>query len=153
MSISLNLVYLSLILGLTVSLLSDEIFGIVPGGMIVPGFVALIFEQWPRLILIYVVSLLTFLVVDRLLPKFIILYGRKKFVAFVITGLVLKLLAEFVTSSVHPEASLFLQGGTIIIPGLLASYYAKQGIRFTLPSSLAAAGLIYVVTQAAFMFM
>lgn len=148
---SLNLVYVSLVLGLLLSLMMDEVFGIVPGGMIVPGYLALIFDQWPRLIVIYVISLLTFLLVNYVLPRFFILYGRRKFVACILVGLVLKLLLQFLVPVAFPEANLFLQGGTVIIPGLLASSYARQGIRFTLPASLLASGLIFLLNQVVFL--
>ncbi len=148
---SLNLVYVSLVLGLLLSLMMDEFFGVVPGGMVVPGYLALIFDQWHRLIVIYVISLLTYLLVTHVLPRFFILYGRRKFVACILVGLVLKLLIQFIVPAAFPEANLFLQGGTVIIPGLLASSYASQGIRFTLPASLLASGLVFLLNQVVFL--
>ncbi|MDO5733899.1 MAG: poly-gamma-glutamate biosynthesis protein PgsC [Eubacteriales bacterium] len=147
----MNYIYLSIVLGLTLSLIMDDLFGITPGGMVVPGYLALIFDQWPRLIMIYVISLLTYLIVQHLLPRFFILYGKRKFAACIFVGLLLKVVLQLIMPVFLPETSLFLQGGTVIIPGLLASTYARQGIRYTLPSSVAAAALIYGINYLVFL--
>ncbi len=146
----MNYVYLSIVLGLALSLILDDFLGITPGGMVVPGYLALIFDQWPRLIMVYVISLLTFLIVQKILPRFFILYGKRKFAACIMVGMLLKILFQVVVPLALPETSLFLQGGTVIIPGLLAATYARQGIRYTLPASLLAAGLIFGINTLVF---
>ncbi|MDO5738139.1 MAG: poly-gamma-glutamate biosynthesis protein PgsC [Eubacteriales bacterium] len=147
----MNYIYLSIVLGLTLSLLMDDLFGITPGGMVVPGYLALIFNQWPRLLSIYIISLLTYLIVQKVLPRFFILYGKRKFAACIFVGLLIKVIFQILIPLALPETSLFLQGGTVIIPGLLAATYARQGIRYTLPASFFAAAVIFGINSLIFL--
>ena len=67
--------YVAIILGLTLSLLFQEKFGINPGGLVVPGYLALTMDNPKSLIVILLLSLLTYMIVEFGLNKFII---RKK---------------------------------------------------------------------------
>ena len=51
--------YVAIILGLTLSLLFQEKFGINPGGLVVPGYLALTMENPKSLIVILLLCLLT----------------------------------------------------------------------------------------------
>ena len=65
--------YVAIILGLTLSLLFQEKFGINPGGLVVPGYLALTMDNPKSLIVILLLSLLTYMIVEFGLNKFIIL--------------------------------------------------------------------------------
>ena len=65
--------YVAIILGLTLSLLFAEKFGINPGGLVVPGYLALTMKDPKSLIAIFLLSLLTYIIVEFGLNKFIIL--------------------------------------------------------------------------------
>ena len=69
--------YVAIILGLTLSLLFQEKFGINPGGLVVPGYLALTMDNPKSLIVILLLSLLTYMIVEFGLNKFI-----KKIVIF-----------------------------------------------------------------------
>ena len=64
--------YVAIILGLTLSLLFQEKFGINPGGLVVPGYLALTMDNPKSLIVILLLSLLTYMIVEFGLNKFII---------------------------------------------------------------------------------
>ena len=55
--------YVAIILGLTLSLLFQEKFGINPGGMVVPGYLALTMDNPKSLIVIFLLSVLTYIIV------------------------------------------------------------------------------------------
>ena len=54
--------YVAIILGLTLSLLFQEKFGINPGGLVVPGYIALSFKDPKGVIVIFIISLLTYMI-------------------------------------------------------------------------------------------
>ncbi len=87
--------YISLILGVLLSLLFAEKFGIMPAGLVVPGYLALVFDQPVFIALVLLVSLLTYVIVKYGLSRIMILYGRRKFAAMLITGICLKLILDF----------------------------------------------------------
>lgn len=93
--------YISLILGVLISLIFAEKTGIVPAGLVVPGYLGLVFNQPVFILLVLLVSLLTYVIVKYGLSRFMILYGRRKFAAMLITGICLKsLLISFTDRTV-----------------------------------------------------
>lgn len=70
--------YISLILGVLISLIFAEKTGIVPAGLVVPGYLGLVFNQPVFILLVLLVSLLTYVIVKYGLSRFMILYGRRK---------------------------------------------------------------------------
>ena len=70
-------------IGLVVSLLYAEMFGVAPGGIIVPGYLALGMNDPAALVITLGVSLLTFFVV-RVLATVTIIYGRRRTVLMIL---------------------------------------------------------------------
>lgn len=88
--------YVALVLGVTLSLIFSEKTGVVPAGLIVPGYLALVFDQWEIMLTILIISVVTYLIVTHGLSRWVILYGRRKFAAMMVTGICLKLLLDLV---------------------------------------------------------
>lgn len=116
--------------------------GIIPAGIIVPSFLALVFDQPYTLIGILAIAAFSYLTVE-FLSKHVILYGRRKFGAMILASLFIKigliwtfrsLLLDFVA----------LQGMGIIIPGLIANSFDRQGVVPTIASMLFLGGLTYL---------
>ena len=125
--------YVAIILGLTLSLLFQEKFGINPGGLVVPGYLALTMDNPKSLIVILLLSLLTYMIVEFGLNKFIILYGRRRFLAMLMVGMSLGV----------------LDGVRIVIPGLIANCYYKQGIKLTAVSTLGVSFVAFAILNIA----
>lgn len=123
--------YIALILGVLLSLIFAEKTGIVPAGLVVPGYLGLVFNQPVFILLVLLVSLLTYVIVKYGLSKFMILYGRRKFAAMLITGIVLKIAFDFLYPIVPFEIAEF-RGIGIIVPGLIANTIQKQGLTITI---------------------
>ena len=134
--------YLALVIGLFISLLMEEILGISAGGMIVPGYLAMVCDDIPQLLLIFFISFAVYLIVNHVLPHFVILFGKRKFVATLIVGILLKLILELFFP-ILPFATVEFRGIGAITPSLIASSYAKQGIRYSVPAVLAAAYITF----------
>ncbi|MBR3002584.1 MAG: poly-gamma-glutamate biosynthesis protein PgsC [Clostridia bacterium] len=135
-------VELALIIGVIISLLFSEKFGITAGGIIVPAYLAMYFGDLRTVLIIYLVSFITFLIIQFILPKFVILYGRRKFVACIIIATVFKLAFEYLFPIMPFEVFEF-RGISIIIPALLANTYTKQGVKLTVISSLGLGVLVF----------
>lgn len=142
--------YVSLILGVLLSLLFAEKTGIVPAGLIVPGYLALVFDQFMFMAVVLVVSILTFVIVKFGLSKIMILYGRRKFAAMLTTGIMLKLLLDL-AYPVIPFEMLEFRGLGVIVPGLIANTIERQGVTLTLGSTLLLSGVTFAITSLYFL--
>lgn len=127
--------YIALILGVVLSLIFAERTGIVPAGLVVPGYLALIFDQPLFLVMVIFISILTYIIVTYGVSRFTILYGRRKFAAMLITGIILKLIFDFFYP-VMPFEIYEFRGIGVIVPGLIANTMQKQGVWVTLGSTL-----------------
>ena len=125
--------YLALIIGLVLSLLVSEIFGVVPGGTIVPGYLALVCDTPIILLIALSISFVVFGITKYLLPKLVVLYGRRRFVANIILSVIIKLGLEF-AFPLLTFASFEFRGVGVIVPALIANCYNKQGIKLTILS-------------------
>ncbi|ADM39563.1 poly-gamma-glutamate biosynthesis protein PgsC [Bacillus spizizenii ATCC 6633 = JCM 2499] len=136
--------YIALILGVLLSLIFAEKTGIVPAGLVVPGYLGLVFNQPVFILLVLLVSLLTYVIVKYGLSKFMILYGRRKFAAMLITGIVLKIAFDSLYPIVPFEIAEF-RGIGIIVPGLIANTIQKQGLTITFGSTLLLSGATFAI--------
>lgn len=143
--------YISLILGVLLSLLFAEKFGIMPAGLVVPGYLALVFDQPVFIALVLLVSLLTYVIVKYGLSRIMILYGRRKFAAMLITGICLKLILDF-SYPVLPFEIHEFRGLGVIVPGLIANTIQKQGVTITLGSTLLLSGATFLIMYVYYLF-
>src|SRR5690625_772881 len=118
--------YIALVLGVILSLLFSERTGIVPAGMVVPGYLALIFDQPIFIAVIFGISLLTYVIVTYGLSRITLLYGRRKFAAMLSVGIVLILLLDY-TYPILPFEIMEFRGIGVIVSGLIANIIQKQG--------------------------
>lgn len=117
-------------LGLFLSLIFHEIMGLSPGGMVVPGYIALFLDQPNKLMGTLFASLLCLFII-RALSVYIILYGRRKFVLTVFIGFLMVRIMERLLISI-PLVNMELHAIGYIIPGLIANEMDRQGILKTL---------------------
>ncbi|MGG0288026.1 poly-gamma-glutamate biosynthesis protein PgsC [Peribacillus butanolivorans] len=143
--------YVALVLGVTLSLIFSEKSGVVPAGLIVPGYLALVFDQWQIMLVIITISVVTYLIVTHGISRWVILYGRRKFAAMMITGICLKLLLDFVYP-VMPFEIFEFRGIGIIVPGLIANTIQRQGMPLTLGSTLLLSGLTFGLMNVYYLF-
>ena len=121
------MIELAITLGLILSLLSYEVFGLAAGGIVVPGYIALQLNHPDRLAGILGVSLLTFLII-KMLGKYIFLYGRRQMVLSLLIGCLLANFSRYFLSLNIASTTLELQAVGWVIPGLIAHWFVKQGI-------------------------
>ncbi|MCM3537231.1 poly-gamma-glutamate biosynthesis protein PgsC [Priestia endophytica] len=134
--------YIALVLGVTLSLLFAEKTGIIPAGLVVPGYLALVFDQPVFILVVLFISILTYVIVMYGIGRFTILYGKRKFAAMLIVGICLKLIFDYFYPVMPFEIQEF-RGIGVIVPGLIANTIQKQGIPFTVGSTLLLSGLTF----------
>ena len=117
-------------IGLVYGFFLFEWLGIVAGGLIAPGYLALSFDK-PFIIAICIgVAIATMLLV-RLLSSAAILYGRRRFIVCVLIAFALQWTAVFALMGSELGAGRVEVVG-YIIPGLLANEMERQGAGRTL---------------------
>jgi gamma-polyglutamate biosynthesis protein CapC len=131
---------LSIGIGLAVSLLFTEIFGLAAGGMIVPGYFALFLTRPVDIGLTLAAAFLTFVIV-RALSTVMIIYGRRRMVLMILFGYLLGMLIRWSTKDITPNVPDDFMVIGYIIPGLIAAWLDRQGVFVTL-CSLATASVV-----------
>src|SRR6056297_148951 len=120
--------------GIFISFIFTELTGLLAGGLIVPGYFAIFWDQPARILMTFLVALLSFLIVS-ILSNFIIIYSRRRFMAAVLTGYVLGwLLSTYFIDFIPVSMDVRVIG--YIVPGLIANDMIKQGIIKTIISAL-----------------
>lgn len=136
--------YFSLFVGVVLSLIFAEKFGISPAGLVVPGYLALIFDQPIMLLSILIISCITYFIVNNGISRIVILYGRRKFAAMILTGMVLKFIFDLIYP-LTPFQVVEMTGIGIVIPGIIANTIQKQGAIITLSSCMLLTCITYVI--------
>lgn len=124
------MIELAITLGLVLSLLSYEIFGLAAGGIVVPGYIALHLSQLDRMGGVLLVSTVTYLIV-KVVSNYTFLYGRRQMVVCLLIGALLANFSrQFLTINVS-SATVELTAVGWVVPGLIAHWFGKQGIAKT----------------------
>ncbi len=133
----------ALIIGLLVAILCHEVFGLSPGGLVVPGYLGYFLLEPRRIIITFFFALITMMLVQYLEGK-ILLYGRRKFFLAILIGVILPRLAAAILGPTYLGLSPSIG---VIIPGLLAKDMDTQGVWPTLVILLPATILVRLVME------
>jgi poly-gamma-glutamate biosynthesis protein PgsC/CapC len=136
----------NLFIGLLISSLFIEIVGVYPGGIIVPAYLAMYIDQPLRIAGTLIVSLVCF-GSYKILSCYTILFGRRRFVILILLGsfwlfIWNKLLVNDLFQGLH---GLYAIG--LVIPGLIANTYERQGIALTIIALLIATTMTYFLVK------
>ncbi|MEM6688570.1 MAG: poly-gamma-glutamate biosynthesis protein PgsC [Planctomycetota bacterium] len=130
-------------LGLIVSLVFTEAFGLSVGGMIVPGYLALHLQSPATIIATLAAAMFTVACV-RLISQHAIVFGRRRIVLTMLIGfLVGELIRQSIsltTMEMHPSISVI----GFVIPGLIALWIDRTSILQTLSPLTAATGMVHL---------
>lgn len=129
-----------IVIGAVASLLMTELLGISPGGVIVPGYIAL-FAPEPLRLLATLLDAGLALGAVRLLSRHAILFGKRRYAAFILAGFLARILVERVLPGLLPEAPALAAVGWLV-PGILAREADRQGLLRTAAALAAAAILV-----------
>jgi len=135
----------ALIIGVVVSLALTELVGLSPGGIIVPGYVALLLDRPAALAAFLLVSLLSYGIL-RALGTRLMLYGSRRFAVALLAGMTLSVGAQWAVPLFVP-AHVEWVGLGLIVPGLLAHQFDRQGVLPTLLMLAIAAPLTRLIVM------
>lgn len=138
-------VSLAIGMGLVVSLLFSELFGLAAGGMVVPGYIALRLGSPVDVALTLAAAFATYLIVHAL-STITIVYGKRRTVLMVLVGYLVGIFISRISFGAL-EVQPLLGGAEFavighIIPGLIAIWIDRQGLLETVSTLLTASAVV-----------
>jgi poly-gamma-glutamate biosynthesis protein PgsC/CapC len=141
----LSVLSLAIAVGLVVSLLFSELFGLAAGGMVVPGYFALYLDRPLSIALTFAVAVVCHFLVT-LLANVAVIYGRRRTVITILIAYLLRMAIDAAPwTSIALADSLSSHELSVIgyiIPGLVALWIERQGLVETLAALLIAAVVV-----------
>ncbi|MEM6962406.1 MAG: poly-gamma-glutamate biosynthesis protein PgsC [Myxococcota bacterium] len=141
-----DLIIISIAIGIVVSFLFSEVYGVAAGGVVVPGYVALYLDRPYPLVVTIVISIASFLI-TKVASQFLIVYGRRKtalhiLIAFALGAWCSRL--EFLPTifALDPQETPVIG---YIIPGLIAIWFDRQGVVLTTASLTIASVVVRLI--------
>ncbi len=141
-------------IGLAVSLLFSELFGLAAGGMVVPGYIALSLDKPLNVVVTFAAAIVTYYIVYTL-SNMIAIYGKRRTVLMVLIGFLVGYFMEqfslFQSNAIDPSDLSLLDESAdyevigYIIPGLIAIWIDRQGLVETLGILLTASTVVRLV--------
>jgi len=122
----MDLLAVSVGVGLALGLAASELLGLASAGLIVPGYLALYLLQPMQLLATFLVAFATLAAV-RIVASFLIVHGRRRTALMILVGYLLGML--FGQSGLWSDQ---LTTIGFIIPGLIAIWMDRQGVLQTM---------------------
>lgn len=142
---STEVVRFAFVTGVVVSMLIYERRHLTTGSIVVPGYIAIFFIQPGVLLATFANAAFSFWLVNKLLPRWFLLYGRGKFTVLVVTSAMIQvLMLRLSPTGAHLWESdvPLLVGAGYVVPALIAHDMARQGIKKTVTAVTAAGALV-----------
>ncbi len=145
-------------IGLAVSLMFSEMFGLAAGGMVVPGYIALYLNRPIDIALTLAAAFVTYLAVHSM-STFIIIYGKRRTVLMILIGYIVRGLMTqipfYASDSLYQLSEMSIippQWEPIgyVIPGLIAIWMDRQGVVETLSALVTSAVVVRLVLMLVF---
>jgi len=139
------MIEISIGLGIFLSLILSETLGVMAGGIVVPGYLALNLHEPMRVAGTLLVALIVWGIL-RLLARFMYIYGKRRMVLAILLGFILGYLSRryFYYEFFGADVRLYSIG--FVIPGLIANWMERQGVLRTVSMLLIAAVIVRLVT-------
>ena len=133
-------------IGLLVSLVFIGLSGYYPGGIIVPSYLVLFMDQPKRIAGTLIAALLT-LLCFKIASRFLIIYGRRRFVFMIFIGSIWTFLWHLIFPFFFHISFEFRVIGWVI-PGLIANNFERQGVIITTSSLVTVTVVVYFLGRA-----
>ena len=131
-------------IGMFLSLVLTETIGLAAGGIVVPGYLALVLHHPVQVIATVLAGLVTYLII-KLLSSYIIIYGRRLLIISILIGYLIAYLTRVSPILNLNALSLNIQTIGFVIPGLIAYWIARQGIIPTLAAMIIVSSLVRLI--------
>ncbi len=142
-----EVVRMVLALGIIISILVYERWRLTGGAAVVAGYLGLFVDRPLYIFTTVAVAVATFYIVDRIVARRMFLYGRRRIVVMVITGLTLQLLTGAAAYLLQNDVTWLtgLYGVGYVLPGLIAQDIERQGAPRTVLTVLGVSLLTYLL--------
>ena len=144
---SIEMVRFAFVAGIVVSMVNYERRHLTTGSIVVPGYIAVFMLQPAVLAATFVNAFVSYWAVNRILPRWFLLYGKNKFAVLCLISISL----QTAMLKLSPSGSYLwerdvplLIGAGYVVPALIAHDMARQGIKKTIKSVMVA-GIIVAV--------
>lgn len=134
-------------LGMLASFFLAETVGLAAGGIVVPGYFALVLHEPVRVLSTLGVALAVFLIL-KLLGRFMLVYGRRMLVLAILLGYLLGYATRIVPSWTVDAVKVDIGVIGYVVPGLVAYWMMRQGVVQTVATLAVAAVLTRLVVTA-----
>ncbi len=150
-----EIVRLALVIGIVISTLIYERWHVTSGAVVVTGYLALFVNRPVYIVVTVALGLITYQIVQRFIAPRIFLYGRRRLVVMVLTGMVLQIITGLIAFAVNSSLVVNnavplvagLYGVGFLLPGLIAQDMERQGSNITLLALAGATLLTYLILQ------
>ena len=143
--------YIAIIVGLSLSLFVEIKFGVSPGGIIIPAYLAMVFDNPAIMLNVFLIAILTFLFVKYVVSKVVLIYGKRRFVACIFVALIFKVITGLLFPLI-PFSVLAYEGVGVVTSGIIANTYFKQGIAITTGGTVVTTAIVFAVMQIVYIF-
>jgi len=133
----------SLVVGFAVGFLIYEFYGVSPGGVVTPAYIALNIRHPENILSTILLAILVFYLLKSL-AGYLIIFGKRRLLISILLGLLFKLLIDSIFWQNTP-INFDIHTIGFLIPGLIANEIYRQGIVSTILSMLAAALLTALI--------
>jgi poly-gamma-glutamate biosynthesis protein PgsC/CapC len=135
-----------MIIGLLTAFVFLELTGVYPGGIIVPGYLALYLADSPWRVVFTMGLSLLIIGIYRLLSSRMLIFGRRKYIFMILTGVLISnaglvFLPKLISFPIDYRIIGFM------VPGIIANHADTQGIVKTLSAAIIAVIITFLVTQ------
>lgn len=127
--------YTAIVIGAMISLIYTEATGILPAGLVVAGYMALMFNHPYTILIMLLISCLSYLIVTHGVARLVILYGRRKFLAMITVAVIITALIGLMVPYL-PYEFFTITGIGVIVPGIIANCIDRQGFAHTMISTV-----------------
>ncbi|MDO5564643.1 MAG: poly-gamma-glutamate biosynthesis protein PgsC [Eubacteriales bacterium] len=132
-----------LLIGILISLFFSEIVGLSPAGIIVPAYLALYSHSIDRVIYTIIIALITYFII-KFLSNYSLIYGKRSYALCIIISFLLNILFVQISKNINTIFNIPNIIG-ILIPGIIANEFIKQGIIKSIISLFIVMGLIMII--------
>ncbi|HEC78447.1 MAG TPA: poly-gamma-glutamate biosynthesis protein PgsC [candidate division WOR-3 bacterium] len=128
-------------LGMFLSLILTETIGLAAGGIVVPGYIALVLHHPLQVVSTVIAGIITFLCV-KLISYYTIIYGRRLLIISILIGYLIAYFTKLSPQLGIDALTLNIETVGYVIPGLIAYWIARQGMIPTLAAMLIVSSLV-----------
>jgi poly-gamma-glutamate biosynthesis protein PgsC/CapC len=128
-------------IGMFLSLLLTETIGLAAGGIVVPGYIALVLHRPAQVVSTIGIGIVTYVIV-RLLSYYLIIYGRRLLIVSILVGYLIAYFTRIAPPISINAVAIDITTVGFVIPGLIAYWIARQGIIPTLAAMLIVSSLV-----------